>query len=240
VGFVDNMPFAYYDENGVVVGYEASLVRQMAGYWLGDTTAVDFVVVSEEAGREMLGAGQVDLMIGGLPHTRAAEMEIDFATTTYMAGEGLMVQAGTVITDLLDLDGHRVAVVSGRGSEEVLLEEAEVAGISVTVVQQPTLENALVLLEEGQVIAIAGERADMLGPSYARPGVGVLPWRLTQVPLGLGLPPGDSAFRDVVNFTLQTMRSEGQFVTLYATWFDDTPIGIEMWPGAPYRSLSLR
>jgi ABC-type amino acid transport substrate-binding protein len=188
----------------------------------------------------MLRTGRADLMIGGLPHTREAETEIDFAVTTYMAGEGLMVQAGTVITDLLDLDRQRVAVVSGRGSDDVLSEEAELAGISVTIVQQPTVENALVLLNEGQVIAIAGDRADLLGPSYERPGVGVLPLRLTQVPLALGLPPGDSAFRDVVNLTLQTMKSEGQFVTIYATWFDDTPMGIEVWPGTPYRSLNLR
>lgn len=240
VAFVDHAPFAYYDENGVVVGYEASLVRQMARYWLGDSTAVDFVVVSEQAGREMLSKGQVDLLIGGLPHTREAEMEIDFATTTYMGGQGLLVQAGTVITDLVNLDGHRVAVVSGRGTEEVLLREAELAAVSVSVIHQPTLENALVLLSEGQVIAIAGERADLLGPAYERPGLGVLPLRFTQVPLAVGLPQGDSAFRDVVNLTLLALKSEGQFVTLYATWFDDTPIGLEAWPGVPYRTLSLR
>jgi polar amino acid transport system substrate-binding protein len=240
VAFVEHAPFAYYDENGVVVGYEASLVRQMAGYWLGDTTAVDFVVVTEQAGREMLNQGRVDLLIGGLPHTREAEMEVDFATTTYMGGQGLLVQAGTVITDLMSLDGHRVAVVSGGGAEDVLLAEAEMAGISVTVVQQPTLENAFVLLDEGQVVAIAGERADLLGPAYDRPGLGVLPLRFTQVPLAIGLPQGDSAFRDLVNLTLQALKAEGHFVTLYATWFDDTPIGLEVWPGVPYRTLSLR
>ncbi|MBE9507818.1 MAG: transporter substrate-binding domain-containing protein, partial [Chloroflexi bacterium] len=57
--------------------------------------------------------------------------------------------------------------------------------------------------------------------------------------LALGLPPGDSAFRDLVNLTLQTMKAEGQFDTIYTTWFDDASPALEAWPGAPYRALRL-
>jgi polar amino acid transport system substrate-binding protein len=238
---VDHAPFAYFDDTGAPVGYEASLVRQMAGRWLGDTTAVDFVrVSSEEEGRQALRNGQANLLIGGLTHTRAAELEIDFSLTTYVAGEGLMVLAGTVITDLNSLDGQQVAVVRGSGSDEVLMAAAKDAGISVATLSQPNLEAAIAALQEGQVIAIAGDRADLLGPSYAIEGVGVLPLRLTQVPLALGLPPGDSSFRDLVNMTLLAMKTDRQFGTIYSTWFDDTPVALEEWPGPPYRNLSLR
>ena len=238
---VDHAPFAYFDDSGAPVGYEASLVRQMAGRWLGDTTAVDFVrVSSEEEGRQALRNGQANLLIGGLTHTCAAEMEIDFGLTTYAAGEGLMVLAGTVITDLNSLNGQQVAIVRGSGSDEVLMAAAKDAGISVATLSQPSLEAAIAALQEGQVVAIAGDRADLLGPSYAIEGVGVLPLRLTQVPLALGLPPGDSAFRDLVNMTLLAMKTDRQFDTIYSTWFDDTPVALENWPGAPYRTLSLR
>jgi polar amino acid transport system substrate-binding protein len=238
---VDHAPFAYFDDTGAPVGYEASLVRQMAGRWLGDTTAVGFVrVSSEEEGRQALSNGQANLLIGGLTHTRAAEMEIDFSLTTYTAGEGLMVLAGTVITDLNSLDGQQVAVVRGSGSDEVLMAAAKDAGISVVTLSQPSLEAAITALQEGQVVAIAGDRADLLGPSYAIEGVGVLPLRLTQEPLALGLPPGDSSFRDLVNMTLLAMKADRQFGTIYSTWFDDTPVALEEWPGAPYRNLSLR
>jgi polar amino acid transport system substrate-binding protein len=238
---VDHAPFAYFDETGAPVGYEASLVRQMAGRWLGDTTAVDFVrVSSEEEGKQALRNGQANLLIGGLTHTRAAEMAIDFSLTTYTVGEGLMVLAGTVITDLNSLDGQQVAVVRGSGSDEVLMAAAKDAGISVATLSQPSLEAAITALQEGQVIAIAGNRADLLGPSYTIEGVGVLPLRLTQEPLALGLPPGDSAFRDLVNMTLLAMKADRQFGTIYSTWFDDTPVALEDWPGSPYRNLSLR
>jgi len=235
----DRFPFAYVDATGALAGYEVSLVRLMAERWLGDPTAVDFIAAPVETGREMLSTGQADLLVGALTHTRAAELELDFSLTTYVAGEGLLVGAGTPVTDVMNLSGQQVAVVQGSESWDVLLAAAQDVSVSLTVLPRPTLEAAITSLEEGWVVAVAGERADLLGPAYTTPGLGVLPLRLTQLPLAIGLPPGDSAFRDLVNLTLQVMKTEGQFDALYSTWFDDVPPALEVWPGAPYRSLRL-
>jgi polar amino acid transport system substrate-binding protein len=238
---VDHAPFAYFDATGAPAGYEASLVRQLAARWVGDATAVDFIRVSSEAeGWQTLQNGKANVLIGGLTHTRAAEMEIDFGLTTYVAGEGLMVRAGTVITEIVDLDEQQVAFVRGSGSDEILMSAARNAGISVVTRPYPSLEAAIATLQEGSVIAVAGDRADLLGPAYTIEGLGVLPLRLTHVPLAIGLPPGDSAFRDLVNMTLLAIKTDNQFATIYSTWFDDTPVALENWSGAPYRSLSLR
>ena len=235
----DRAPFSYADATGAAAGYEVNLVRLMAERWLGDGAAVDFTPTTVEAGKEMVRAGQADLLVGGLAHTRAAELELDFSLTTYVAGEGLLVQAGTLITDVTSLRGQQVAAVEGSGSREALLAAARAAGVSLTVLPRPTLEEAVALLGEGRVIAVAGDRADLLGLAYATPGLGVLSLRLTQVPLALALPPGDSAFRDLVNLTLQAMKADGQRDLLYATWFDDVPPVLEVWPGAPYRALRI-
>lgn len=233
----DRAPFAYADTTGAAVGYEVNMVRLMAERWLGDSAAVDFHPTTVEAGKEMVRTGQADLLVGGLVHTRAAELELDLSLTTYVAGEGLLVQGGTLITDVTSLGGQQVATIEGSG--EVLLAAARAAGVSMTVLPRPTLEEAVALLGEGQVVAVVGDRADMLGLAYATPGLGVLPLRLTQVPLALSLPPGDSAFRDLVNLTLQAMKADGQLDALYNTWFDDAPPPLEVWPGAPYRTLRL-
>jgi len=232
-------PFAYLDADGAPAGYEIGLARLMAERWLGDSTAVDFYPTTLEAGKEMLRTGQADLLVGGLAHTRAAELELDFGLTTYVAGEGLLVQSGTLITDVTILSGQQVTAVEGSGSREALLEAAQGAGVSLIVLPRPTLEGAIALLEEGRVIAVAGERADLLWLAYAMPELDVLPLRLTQVPLALSLPSGDSAFRDLVNLTLQAMKADGQLDALYAAWFDDAPPALEIWPGAPYRALRL-
>jgi polar amino acid transport system substrate-binding protein len=235
----DRAPFAYVDANGTPVGYEVELVRLLATRWLGDAAAVDFLPGSVEAGKELLETGQADLLIGALPHSRASELTMDFSLTTYVAGEGLLVQAGSGIENLTNLTGRQVAVVEGSGSREVLLAALQQEGGSLTVLPQPNLNAAITLLQSGQVAAVAGDRVDLLGPAYATDGLGVLSLRLTETPLGIGLPQGDSAFRDLVNLTLQAMKVDGQLDNLYATWFYDAPPQWWIWPGAPYRELRL-
>lgn len=235
----DQAPFAYVDANGTPVGYEVELVRLLAARWLGDAAAVDFLPGSVEAGKDLLQTGQADLLIGALPHTRASELKMDFSLTTYVAGEGLLVQAGSGIENLTNLTGRQVAVVEGSGSREVLLAALQQEGGSLTVLPQPNLNAATALLQSGQVAAVAGDRVDLLGPAYATDGLGVLSLRLTETPLAIGLPQGDSAFRDLVNLTLQAMKVDGQLDNLYATWFYDSPPQWWIWPGAPYRELRL-
>jgi len=239
VALVPRAPFAYVDADGVPAGYEVGLVQRLAGRWLADSAAVDFIPTTPDVGQEIVRTGQADLLIGGLAHTRAAELKLDFSPTIYVAGQGLLVWAGGPITDVLSLSGQQVAVVEGSGSREVMLAAAQNAGISLVVLPQPTLEAAVGLLVGGQVAAMAGERADLLGPAYATPGLGVLPLRLTLVPLALGLPAGDSAFRDLVNMTLLAMKADGELDALYTAWFDDAPPALEVWPGVPYRPLRI-
>ena len=236
----DRFPFAYFDAEGMPGGYEVNLVQRMAARWLGDSTLIDFVPAPVETGREMLRTGQADMLLGAMAHTRAAELASDFSLTTYVGGEGLLLWAGTPITDVTSLRGQQVAVVEGSGCREVLLAAAQERGISVTVLPQPALEAAIAMLQEGQVVAVAGERAVLLGPAYLTEGLGVLPLRLTEVPMALALPPGDSAFRDLVNLTLQAMKADGEFDGLYTAWFDDWSPAMETWPGVPYRALRLQ
>lgn len=234
----DRHPFSYLDATGAPAGYEVNLAQLMAERWLGDSTAVDFVPTTPEVGQEMVRTGQADLVIGGIAHTRAAELDLDFSQTIYLSGEGLLTRAGITIASVSDLNGQQIAVVQGSESRERMLAAAQEAGIPITIVPQPTLEEAVALLQSGQVGAVAGDRADLLRLADT-PGVDLAAIRIGQTPLALGLPPGDSAFRDLINATLQTMKAEGQFNALYTTWFDDTPPALEIWPGTLHQSLSL-
>jgi polar amino acid transport system substrate-binding protein len=225
----DRYPFAYTDEAGAAEGYEVRLVRRMVERWLGSPDAVEFVPTTADTGEAMLRLGQADILIGGVRHTRAAEMAIDFSLTTYETGEGLLVTQGSPFVDLASLNGQQVAAVAGSASGDVVLAAARDAGVALTVVPQPTLEAALASLQEGQVAAIAGERADLLRLTRTAPRLTVLPLRLTRVPVALGLPPGDSAFRDLVNLTLQTMKADRQLIpftgplTQWRHWGHSTP-----------------
>ncbi|HID88620.1 MAG TPA: transporter substrate-binding domain-containing protein [Anaerolineae bacterium] len=235
----DRPPFAYIDAAGAPAGYEVRLVSALAELWLGDPLAVDLLPVTLDEGMRMLRNGEADLLIGAVPHTQEAELSIDFSLTIYVAGESMMVQAGSAVEGIAGLDGQQVAVVSGSGSVDVLRRVAQDLQVFPVIVPKATLEEAIAALEGGEVVAVVGERTELLGPAYATPGLGVTALRLTQVPLALGLPPGDSAFRDLVNLTLQAMVRDGTFAAIYGEWFDDPPPEIERWPGSPVQPLRL-
>ncbi len=233
----DRSPFAYLDMSGAPAGYEVNLVQRMASRWLGDSMAVEFITTTLESGKEMVRTGKADMLIGGLHHTRAAELEIDFSLTTYWAGDSIMAWAGTPITTLQSLEGQPVAVV--ESSLDAVQQSAQEMNVKITVIPQPSVSSALALLEGGYAVAVIGDRSELLGPAYATPGIGVFPWHLNYRPLALGLPPGDSAFRDLVNLTLLAMKVSGELDGLYYTWFDDPPPALESWPGTPTRLLRL-
>ena len=235
----DRPPFAYVDATGAPAGYEVRLLAALAERWLGDPLAVDLLPVTMDEGMRMLRDGEADLLIGAIPHTQEAELAVDFSLTVYLAGQSLMVQAGSGIEGIADLDGQPVAIVSGSGGGEALQRIAQDLHISPVIVPKATLDEAIAALQAGEVVAIVGERTELLGPAYATPGLGVTADRLTSVPLAFGLPPGDSSFRDLVNLTLEAMVQDGTFAAIYGEWFDDSPPEIERWPGAPTQPLRL-
>ncbi|MBN1954432.1 MAG: transporter substrate-binding domain-containing protein, partial [Anaerolineae bacterium] len=236
---IDRYPFSYLDDNGTADGYEVHLARVLAERWLGDRTAVDFIPVSEVEGMRMVTNGEADMLIGALAHTREMELQADFSLTTYVGGEGIMIQAGTPLEGIASLNGQTVAVVQGSDSAEVLRQASEGARIVLTILPQPTLEEALAALAAGEAMAVVGQRVDLLGPAYLTPGVGLTAHRLTRVPIGLVLPPGDSHFRDRVNLTLQALQWDGTLPAVYWQWFDDDPPQMPPWPGEPTQPLHI-
>jgi putative glutamine transport system substrate-binding protein len=240
VGLVsDRWPFAYFDEVGDPAGYEVNLVRTLADRWLGDWTAVEFIPLTLEEGLQRVSAGEVDMLIGAVPWTREEMLRVDFSLPIYVTGQGLMVRIDTPVEGVAGLAGQTVAAVEGSGSAEILRQQGQQAGISAVLRSYPTLEEAVAALEAGEVIAVVGGRRDLLRLAYATPGAYVTDDRLTERPLALAIPPGDSDFQDLINLTLQAMARDGQFGTIYREWFDEAPPELEPWPGEPVYPLRI-
>jgi polar amino acid transport system substrate-binding protein len=241
VGLVDDqLPFGDFDANQVARGFEAELIRALAGRWLGDVTAVQFVRHTEESGIEALKAGQIDLLAARLPHTQRREDEIDFSRTIYQGGIGLLVNAASETRGLTGLNGGTVAVLGGDEAAEVVQRAAAQAGISIAIQPIGSADEALAGVAEGRFDGYADWREELLRLAYANSGFLVLDDRLTSRPIALGLRQNDAAFWDLLDLTLQEMAADGRFAALYDDWFGtDPPYTIEVWPGVPYRPLKI-
>jgi ABC-type amino acid transport substrate-binding protein len=213
----------------------------LAGLWLGNVGAVQFVSHSEASGSAALQAGQIDLLAARMPHTLRREDEFDMSLSIYEDGIGLLVSANAGVSRLADLNGATVAVAGGETTAGVVQRAAAEAGVQLSVQTVSDSGAALAGINEGRFRALADWRIELLRLAYTTGGLVVLDERLTSRPIALGLRQNDAALRDLVDLSLQKLASEGRFAALYDDWFGtDQPYVMETWPGNPYRALKLK
>ncbi len=238
--FPSRWPYSADRGDGVPTGFEVRLLAAMAGRWLGDREAVNYLPVTEATGFQQLQAGEVDLLLGGWIHTQEAEQQVDFSRTLLNDGVSLLSPTGVPVEGLADLGGQPVGVIAGTVGAAELPELSQQAGVGLNPLTYPDRESAVAALQQGEIAALAAERRILLDPFYRIGGFYLPDARLTYRPVAFILPRGDSDFRDLVNLTLATMHADGSFAELYRTWFDDPVPDLGPWPGAPTISLTLR
>lgn len=241
VGYFPNRwPYSADREDGVQTGFEARMLERMVELWLGTRQSVTFIPVDETTGPQMLENGELDMLIGGWIHTMDGEMRFDFSDPIYDDGVGIFSSASAPIQSLDELAGQPVGVIAGSAGEAALPALSQTAGVGLSPVVYPDRDSAVAALEQGEITAIISERLHLLDPLYRKGGFFLTDTRFTYRPVAFILPQGDSAFRDLVNLTLATLRANGSYAEIYGTWFDDPVPDAAPWPGSPSIPLSLQ
>jgi ABC-type amino acid transport substrate-binding protein len=83
VAYATNPPFSRLEENNAPGGFEVELATAIAQRVLGAADAVEFVPLSGDPAAVL---ADVDIVVGGIARTQAAERTLDFAMPTYRNG----------------------------------------------------------------------------------------------------------------------------------------------------------
>ena len=237
--FTDRWPYSADRADGVPTGFEVRLFERVVERWLGSRQAITFVPVTAADGFDKLARGEVDVLMGGWYHTRAAELQADFSIPILDDGVSLFSRAAAPIRDFEALAGQRVGIVSGSSAEAVLQERSQALGIGISPVTYPNVEAALAGLNGGEITAILGERRALLDILFRQPGYTITTTRFNTRPVAYVLPQGDSAYRDMVNLTLMTLYRNGTYRELYDLWFDEPTPALTVLPGNPALPLVI-
>ncbi len=108
-----------------------------------------------------------------------------------------------------------MGVIAGSAGEAALPALSQTAGVGLSPVVYPDRDSAVAALEQGEITAIISERLHLLDPLYRKGGFFLTDTRFTYRPVAFILPQGDSAFRDLVNLTLATLRANGSYAEIY-------------------------
>ncbi len=220
---------------GQLTGFEVRLVQAMAEMWFGRKEAAQFVPMTLEEAKAALARGEVHMLVGGVEWSRAAELELDFAFPHYDDGGSWLSLSQAPITSREELGDRPFGVISGTLEAELALNWTLRPPLRV----YEDLDAALLALRLGEVAALFGPRRPLLEVAYSQSGYVVSDGRWQARPIALALPPGDSRFRDWVNWTLLALEEDGRYGELFRVWFDDPQPFWPPWPGAAPQALVL-
>jgi len=139
-----------------------------------------------------------------------------------------------------DLKGHKVAAVQGSSAEKTamrLLKESGDDSAEKNVVSYPDRPSCFMALGREKVSAWVDSGLVLLEYASRSPGrFELMPVSQAMEEIAAAVPQDDSAWRDLINFTIQDMAADGSLKKVYDQWFGpDTPYhfpskrSIEIW-----------
>jgi ABC-type amino acid transport substrate-binding protein len=219
----DARPFSYKEPNGAEpTGYVVNLCKAVAKH-LADQLGVPslkvvYVPVTAANRFEAIEHHDADLLCEPTSATLARRKIVDFSIPTFIDGASLLTSDMT-LHHLEDLAGHKIGVLAGTTTEDVLRGLLKDRRISAEVVPAKTHDQGLASLEDGETSAYFGDRSILLfllkDLSKSPEKLQILEDYLTVEPYALALAHGDEDFRLTVDTALSHIYRSNEINTIY-------------------------
>lgn len=207
----DTFPFGYIDENGEYAGYDIDLAKLLAKEILGAEDKVEFVPVTASDRMMKLYSEEVDMIIATMSITPSRLKLLDFSDPYYIAGQALLVNAGSEIKGIRDLEGKKAIIVFGSTSEKSLRMAVPNAGI----VGYKTYDDAYKALKEKKADAIVSDDSILIGLSLKDPSVVLLPKRYSREPYAIAFRKGRES-EDLIRMINRIIEESARYGKLQA------------------------
>ncbi|HEU5178578.1 MAG TPA: amino acid ABC transporter substrate-binding protein [Burkholderiales bacterium] len=236
LGYIDGAaPFSFADGNGQPQGYSVELCNAVAegvGAQLKrQGLKVRWVKLTIQDRIDAVRTGKVDLECSTTTWTLSRQQLVDFSLVTFVDGGSLMVKSESGVAGLGDLEGKRIAAITGTTTERALRDALARRKVKAELVAIKTREEGLALLREGQVDALASDRTALIGVvvmSGRAGGQGAANYRLLDHDFSieqyaLMMRRADPDFRLAVNRVLAGIYRSGAIEEVYGRWLG--PLG---------------
>lgn len=232
------VPQGFLTQDGQWVGFEKDLGTKIAERM---NLKLEPVKVNDKTWRSMLAGGRIDAALCRIRHTRSLEGEFDFSVPYFFDSLQMLVLKESGIKGPADLKGHKVAALQASPAEKAAMRVLGEAGDPMAqqnVVSYPDRPSCFAAIGQGKVSGWIDSGMILLEYASGNPArFQLIPVSDQVEPVAVAVPQDDSAWRDLINFTIQDLGADGTLATIYAKWFGpDTPYAfparrsIEIWP----------
>ncbi|MGH8828900.1 MAG: transporter substrate-binding domain-containing protein [Jiangellaceae bacterium] len=196
-------------------GFDMDLMQDVADRLELDLAVADVGFEGLQSGT-VLAAGQCDLGASAMTITEERKANLDFSDPYYDSLQSLLVPADSGITSIDDLDGL-VGVQQGTTGEAYAQENLP---DTATTQAFPSDGELWPALQAGSIIAILQDLPVNVEHAKADPNYAIVEEFDTGEQYGFAFAKDDkTALLDAVNEQLQSMRDDGTYDDLYATYF---------------------
>ncbi len=203
--------------SGQIEGFDIDMIRAVAKAIFGDPSKVVFKAISDAQRIPDVESGTVDIVAHTMTITCDRLQMVDFSSVYFDAAQEVLVLKNSHATSLASLHGQKVCATSGSDSLNVIRKEGAVP-VPVTY-----WTDCLVLLQQGDVVAISTDNSILDGLAAQDPFTKVIGKPLTDEPYGLAISKQHPEFVRFVNAVLEQLRTNGQWGQIYQRWLG-TPV----------------
>jgi polar amino acid transport system substrate-binding protein len=220
--------FSFRDPiTGEIVGFDVDVAAEVARDIFGNPSQVEYRILSSAERITALQKAEVDVVVKTMTITCDRRKQVNFSTVYLDAAQRILAPRDSPITKPADLSGKRVCVAKGTTSLHRIREIAP----PPIVVEVVNWADCLVTLQQRQVDAVSTDDSILAGLVSQDPYLHLVGPNMGTQPYGVGVKLDNTGLVRFVNGTLERIRRDGTWNTLYRKWL--TVLGPAPVPPSP-------
>jgi len=200
---------------GDIRGFDVDIAGEVARDIFGTPSQVEYRILSSADRIAALQNNQVDIVVKTMSITCERRKLVNFSTEYLSANQRILAPRDSAIEKASDLSGKRVCAVKGTTS----LTRIQAIAPPPLIVEVTTWADCLVALQQRQVDAVSTDDSILAGLVAQDPYLHIVGPSMAQEPYGIGINLQNTGLVRFVNATLERIRRDGTWNTLYRKWF---------------------
>ncbi|WP_407067565.1 glutamate ABC transporter substrate-binding protein [Mycobacterium triplex] len=207
--------FSFRDPiTGEITGFDVDIAGEIARDIFGAPSHVEYRILSSDERITALQHSEVDIVVKTMTITCDRRKQVNFSTVYLDANQRILAPRDSAIAKVGDLSGKRVCVARGTTSLH-RIRQIDPPPVVVSVVNWA---DCLVAMQQREIDAVSTDDSILAGLVEEDPYLHIVGPNMATQPYGIGINLDNTGLVRFVNGTLERIRRDGTWNTLYRKW----------------------
>ena len=207
--------FSFRDPiTGEITGFDVDMAGEIARDIFGAPSHVEYRILSSDERITALQNSEVDVVVKTMTITCERRKLVNFSTVYLDASQRILAPRDSSITKVSDLSAKRVCVARGTTSLH-RIQQIDPPPVIVSVVNWA---DCLVAMQQREIDAVSTDDSILAGLVEEDPYLHIVGPNMATQPYGIGVNLNNTGLVRFVNGTLERIRRDGTWNTLYRKW----------------------